>query len=335
MKELQLMSLEEIYEYAKNMKNIDEQASLNAFIYAAEKGHTPSQVSLGDIYSLGEIIEQDYDKSFYYYLKAADQGDELAQIEAGKYYLCGLNEWDAAYRMFKRAADQGHTSAFVWLGDCFNYGYGVSSNFDESVKWYQKAADLGDEYAKNKLEELYANESYIRCKFGDVAGALRMYLPSAEHGSSYAQYMLGLCYEKLGDCLKAFQWYLKAAEQQELDAQIALARFYENGLSVEKDEQKSKFWYLQSLKLYLNDTYAMNTKDYNELINWCLKQAEQGDVDAQYYIGLKYSYSDDRLHEASFWLEKASKQGHLEAEKLLYDMFPIEENYSDEDDIPF
>ena len=332
---LQSMSLEEIYEYAQNMTNIDEQESLNALHYAAEKGHIPSQVLLGDIYSSGDIIEQDYDKSFYYYLKAADQGDAIAQIKAGKYYLCGLNEWDAACRMFKRAAEQGNTSAFALLGDCFNYGYGVSSNFDESVKWYQKAVDLGDEYAKNKLEELYANESYARFEFGDFEGALRMYLPSAKHGNSYAQYMSGLCYEKLGDCIRAFEWYLKAAEQQELDAQIALARFYENGLSVEKNEQKSKFWYLQSLKLYLNDTYVMNTKDYNELINWCLKQAEQGDVDAQYYIGLKYSYTDNRLHEASFWLEKASKQGHLEAEKLLYDMFHIEENYSDEEDIPF
>jgi TPR repeat protein len=66
---LQSMSLEEIYEYAQNMTKIDEQKSLNALHYAAEKGHIPSQVLLGDIYSSGDIIEQDYDKSFYYYLK--------------------------------------------------------------------------------------------------------------------------------------------------------------------------------------------------------------------------------------------------------------------------
>ena len=52
---LQSMSLEEIYEYAQNMTNIDEQESLNALHYAAEKGHIPSQVLLGDIYSSGDI----------------------------------------------------------------------------------------------------------------------------------------------------------------------------------------------------------------------------------------------------------------------------------------
>lgn len=62
------------------------------------------------------------------------------------------------------------------LGDCFNYGYGVSSNFDESVKCYQKAVDLGDEYAKNKLEELFVNESYTKFEFDEIEKSVVIYI---------------------------------------------------------------------------------------------------------------------------------------------------------------
>ena len=92
----------------------------------------------------------------------------------------------------------------------------------------------------------------------------------------------------------------------------------------------------------------MNTKDYNELINWCLKQAEQGDVLAKFYIGWLYSLDFERLDDARFWLEKADAQGNVNAFVLLdklnlsdfIDRYPDEfkspdDDHIGDDEVPF
>ena len=135
MKKLQLMSLEEIYEYAQNMKNIDEQESLNAFLYAAEKGHIPSQVLLGDIYSSGDIIEQDYDiEEFKDNEKAfvgamyLDTGEYMSIDEIEKHlsekitFMCPKN-----YELLNTANNQSY-STIVYDQGCLMDDYALAQH---------------------------------------------------------------------------------------------------------------------------------------------------------------------------------------------------------------
>lgn len=57
-------------------------------------------------------------------------------------------------QQYREAANQGHAYAQYNLGHCYECGRGVEKNLSEAKKWYQKAADLGCEKAKEKLNNL-------------------------------------------------------------------------------------------------------------------------------------------------------------------------------------
>ena len=40
------------------------------------------------------------------------------------------------------------------IGQMYESGQGVAQDYDEAMKWYRKAADAGNTYAKNQLHEI-------------------------------------------------------------------------------------------------------------------------------------------------------------------------------------
>ena len=57
-------------------------------------------------------------------------------------------------KWWRRAADQAHAGAQGNLGQAYETGEGVSKDLTEARRWYQKAADQGDEDAKEALKRL-------------------------------------------------------------------------------------------------------------------------------------------------------------------------------------
>ena len=98
----------------------------------------------------------------------------------------------------------------------------------------------------------------------------------------------------------AFEWYLKAAEKGHVKAQCKIADMCKWGMGVEESSDAAEKWY-QVIEM----------------------QAEQGDAEAQYFLGKLYGdYSgrygwgaDKRL--ATKWYRKAAEQGHEEALRAL------------------
>ena len=80
-----------------------------------------------------------------------------------------------------------------------------------------------------------------------TASSLEEIIRQAENGSAEAQADLGWTYfsgkgvEKNYE--KSFFWYKKAAEQGLARAQVNLGILYETGLGVEKNTEQAKFWY--------------------------------------------------------------------------------------------
>ena len=114
----------------------------------------------------------------------------------------------------------------------------------------------------------------------------------------------------------------------------------------QNDEERAKL-YLEVLReMYENNNPNCDNKEI--LMDWCLRQAEQGHVLAQFYIGWLYSHDPKRLDDARFWLEKADAQGNIDAFVLLdklnisdfIDRYPDEFNDSEDehindDELPF
>ena len=55
---------------------------------------------------------------------------------------------------YRKAAEQGHAHAQFNLGLMYSKGKGEEQNYEEAVKWYNKAADQGIDYAKGVLKRL-------------------------------------------------------------------------------------------------------------------------------------------------------------------------------------
>ena len=80
----------------------------------------------------------------------ANKGDWFAQYKVALYYETNQDE-KSSVKWYRKAAEQGHSSAQFNLGVCYQQGYGVEVDSKEAVKWYRKAAEQGHRDGQYKL----------------------------------------------------------------------------------------------------------------------------------------------------------------------------------------
>lgn len=166
----------------------------------------------------GPVVLSRREKSAARYLKAARQGESVAQFSvAGLYYLGHgvAQNYEAAASWYRKSAEQGSALAQTNLGTMYYEGRGVPQNYAEALSWYRKAADQGHPAAQYIVGAMY-EQGHGTAK--NDAQALFWYRKAAEQGDPSAQYSLGLAYEngfgglKRDDAL-ALKWYRAAADQ--------------------------------------------------------------------------------------------------------------------------
>ncbi len=156
----------------------------------------------------------------------------------------------------------------------------------ESLKWWTKAAELGDAEAQYTVGLIYFTGVGTE---QNLKTAQAWFLKSAEQGHKDAQYHAGVIYdENLNNGNKAFEWYYKAAQQGHREAQLNLGQCYADGRGVKKDAEEAFKWYKKSAEqgdpfaqMYLADCYYKGfgiTKDKNKAIEWYEKAAKQEDT---------------------------------------------------------
>ena len=118
----------------------------------------------------------------------------------------------------------------------------------------------------------------------------------AEQGESWAQFNLGIAYDKgqgdIQDYKESFKWYRLAAEQGLPQAQFNLGLMYGNGEGV--------------------------LQDYKESVKWYRLAAEQGYADAQYNLGVMYGRGQGVIQDyvmAHMYFNIAAVSGHKDAIK--------------------
>ncbi|KAF9117922.1 hypothetical protein BGX30_004973 [Mortierella sp. GBA39] len=120
---------------------------------------TSALVTLGNMYSNGEGVPQNYQSASYptaleWYIKAASQGNLHVQGAIGLMYNnCegDLQDFGQAVQRYLKAAKQGHPGAPYGIGLLYSNGEGVPQDFAKAMEWYRMAADQGDTYARCKI----------------------------------------------------------------------------------------------------------------------------------------------------------------------------------------
>lgn len=216
------------------------------FKKSAMKGHPDSQYNLAVMLYSGKGVQRDKAEAVYWFVKAAEAGDKSAQYNLGVmfatdkelpneyplmedgeiYFQLGsekpTSNLEKAFKWYKMAAEQDHTSAQLNLGVMYNQGMGVEQNFEEAAKWYQKAADNNNAKAQLNLGILYDLGRGVK---KDLAKAAEYYEKAAKIGMRDAQYNLGIIYyngelDGKPDYVKSYAWLALASEQGSELAQI-------------------------------------------------------------------------------------------------------------------
>lgn len=155
----QILNADELFATAQNqLASRSASEALANLERLANVGHLKSQIRLGELYKKGEVVRQNYQKSFFWFKKAADQDDGSAQNAVGEFYLSGLGvneDYSIAYSLFQKAAAKNNPEAQVNIGQMYLNGRGVNKSEKEAVDWFIKAAERNHIPAQNKLGSLY------------------------------------------------------------------------------------------------------------------------------------------------------------------------------------
>ncbi|KAM8733786.1 death ligand signal enhancer [Acanthopagrus schlegelii] len=169
-------------------KNYEE--AFTCFLAAAQQGYSKAQFNTGVCYEKGRGVTMDKEKALYYYGQAAVGGHTQAQYRYAKLLLTSrgpqsLEELNTAIslleqsaaaglikaqvclasvysqepvrdksksvRYLKMAAKSGDDTALLFLGQCFESGFGVQQNLRTAIEYFKRAAQAGNKQAKSLL----------------------------------------------------------------------------------------------------------------------------------------------------------------------------------------
>jgi TPR repeat protein len=264
--------------------------------------------------------------------------------------------YSKAYCLFHVAAKMGHSAAQCRLGVCYYRGEGVSKNYPEAVKWFQKAVDSGISMAYFHLGCCYYFGKGVD---RDQTKAFLMFHDAALKGDALATYCVGKCYYighgPTKDYKLATQWYQKAADMELTDAQISLGHCFRKGEGVPWSFQLFSEWLNKAAstrKNQLQEIYdrfekhakhlAFNDrngkedstnelgrcyfygegveKNYEKAFDLFMTAAEKDSVDAQFNVGNCYFHGHGTKVDktkAVEWYEKAAESGHPGALNMI------------------
>ncbi|KAL2158546.1 hypothetical protein VTH06DRAFT_4313 [Thermothelomyces fergusii] len=140
----------------------DEGYAAELFTQAADLGHPEANYRMGDAYEHGKLnCPRDPALSVHFYTGAAERGHVAAMMGLCAWYMVGAEpvlekDEEEAYEWARKAAELGYVKAQYAVGYFTEMGIGCRRDILEANVWYVKAADAGDERAKQRLAAIRA-----------------------------------------------------------------------------------------------------------------------------------------------------------------------------------
>lgn len=221
---------------------------------AHAQAHMPHQSSDPQLAAAQKAMDAgDFAQSLTLFQQAAADGKPAALEHIVQIYLEGGHgvekDYAAAMIWAQKAVDAGQTRGYLYLGQIWMNGWGVTADLDKALANFKQADAKGDLKAGRYV-------GLIAQQRGDDATAAQWFRKSAEAGDITSQYYLGRAYETGRgvplDYAAALTWYTKSASRGDIiasDGMVGLAGLYENGEGVPKDMDKALALYRQAADL--------------------------------------------------------------------------------------
>jgi len=280
--------------HAGALLKIDDMRALQLLQGAAEKDYVAAEEALGIFYQLGIGTPPDAVEALAWYSKAATKGSRNAATNIALIYLDGSGvpkDSARALEWFRRAADAGDPTAQLNIAAMYHRGEGVPKDENKRLEWLKEAAEHNSVAAILELARLNMRSN--------TDAAVRWYTRAAELGDAFAQAALGEIFaEGLGvqpDYAKALQWYRKSADQGNREGQFGLGARNWLGQGVPADPQQAREWFaLAAAQGHANAQYNLGAiyetgkgvpPDQDTATRYYQMAAEQGVANAQYRLG--------------------------------------------------
>ena len=267
------------------------------YMESAEQDLPVAEYKVATCYWNGTGTKDDLGAAIFWYNKAAEDGDPMAECKIAD-QLLGSGEEDKAFELYMKAAEQGNCIAEYRVGMLYFGGDGVEQDYEKGVKYFARSAEQGYSEAEFIMGMCYMNGVSVE---KDNVKSFEWYLKAAKQGQVDAEYCVGICFsEGIGveeDTKKAFEWFKMAAEHGNNDAEYMVGLFYDKGIGVEEDKEKGIEWYMKAAQHGNSEAayevgfhYMLGSGGYNAVksIEWIMKSADGGYRVAKYAVGLLY-----------------------------------------------
>ena len=158
-------------------------------------------------------------------------------------------------RTLQEQAEEGDANAQALLGFLYYRGSGVSQDYDQARKWFEKAAEQGDTFAQLGLGTIYSAGLGVD---KDDAQAAKWYSIAAEQGNVGCQYRLGAMYSEgrgVEKCnIQAHKW-LNLAAMRGISKAAALRDELEEKMTdaqIEEAQKRAREWMTEHGKNMVN-----------------------------------------------------------------------------------
>ncbi|MDE5868423.1 MAG: sel1 repeat family protein [Anaeroplasmataceae bacterium] len=157
---------------------------------AAKQDHIGALTRLGWCYRYGRIVEKNVTKGMEYYQKAAELGFSLAQLRMGDFYT-EKKDYEQAFDWYLRSAENGENVAQNSLGVCYYFGLGTKEDYEKAASWFLKSALQNNKDAKNNLSVCYKNGYGVP---KDINESVKWLIAAANQYHIASIFRLGFCY---------------------------------------------------------------------------------------------------------------------------------------------
>ncbi|QDU33698.1 Putative beta-lactamase HcpC precursor [Poriferisphaera corsica] len=243
----------------------------------------------------------EYTEARAYFESAIESNPELVDlhVQLGLLHLMLENKRDAV-RVFRDGDRLGSMKSTNMLGRCYQSGFGVGINYEKASIAFGKAANGGDLDGMINLAYMYLRGEGVGY---DVQKAVDWLEKAADADEGDAIYMLGKLNLYGGhfpkNVVKGMMWLNKGIKIKHTLSMLELARCYQEGVVVERDEKKALELIQEAAKLGEAEAYkkladqaadmGIDSRDTNEaIISNLTAAAELGSYDATYELARLY-----------------------------------------------